>query len=125
VKSSWNGCILPGAAPVGLPASGLMKRRTAMTTLDHSTTAIHSATRPALVTRAKNAVSTFYRSWKNRREFYHLGNMSDAELADIGLTRADLHVAVRSPFDFDPTGQLNALAQARAEASEDAARRVC
>ncbi len=51
--------------------------------------------------------------------------MSDAELADIGLTRADLHVAVRSPFDFDPTAQLNALAKARTEAGEDAARRVC
>lgn len=96
-----------------------------MTTLDHSTPAIRSATRPALVTRAVNAVSTFYRAWKNRREFYHLGNMSDAELADIGLTRADLHVAVRSPFDFDPTAQLSALARARTEAGEDAARRVC
>lgn len=96
-----------------------------MTTLDHSTPAMHTTTRPALVTRAVNAVSFFYRSWKNRREFYHLGNMSDAELADIGLTRADLHVAVRSPFDFDPTAQLGALAKARAEAGEDAARRVC
>lgn len=96
-----------------------------MTTLDHSNPAIRSTTRPALVARAVNAVSTFYRAWKNRREFYHLGNMSDAELADIGLTRADLHVAVRSPFDFDPTAQLSALARARAEAGEDAARRVC
>jgi uncharacterized protein YjiS (DUF1127 family) len=96
-----------------------------MTTLDHSTPAIHSATHPALVTRVVNAVSTFYRAWKNRREFYQLGNMSDSELADIGLTRADLHVAIQSPFDFDPTARLSSLAQARAEAGEDAARRVC
>ncbi len=85
-----------------------------MTTLDHCTPAIHSATRPALVTRAMRAISTFYRSWKNRRDFYELGNMSDTELADIGLTRADLYVAIRSPFDFDPTAHLGAIAQSRA-----------
>ncbi len=86
-----------------------------MTTLDHSTSAIHSVTRPALVTRAVNAISAFYRAWKNRREFYQLGNMTDAELSDIGLTRVDLYVAINSPFDFDPTARLGAIAQARAD----------
>jgi uncharacterized protein YjiS (DUF1127 family) len=94
-----------------------------MTTLDHCTPATHSATRPALVTRAINVISTFYRSWKNRRDFYQLGEMSDVELSDIGLTRADLFVAIRSPFDFDPTRNLGAIAQTRAD--EEAARRIC
>jgi uncharacterized protein YjiS (DUF1127 family) len=93
-----------------------------MTTLDHCTPATHSATRPALVSRAMN-ISAFFRSWKNRREFYQLGEMSDTELADIGLTRADLFVAIRSPFDFDPTAHLGAIAQSRAD--EQAARQVC
>jgi hypothetical protein len=47
--------------------------------------------------------------------------MTDVELADIGLTRTDLHVAVRSPLGVDPTIRLGSLAAGR----EDAARRVC
>jgi uncharacterized protein YjiS (DUF1127 family) len=90
------------------------ERRLTMTTFDHSTSAIHFVTRPALVKRAMNAISAYYRAWKNRREFYQLGNMTDAELADIGLTRVDLYVAINSPFDFDPTTRLGAIAQVRA-----------
>lgn len=96
-----------------------------MTTLEHSTQTMHSATRPALAGRIVKAVSNFYRAWKNRRQFYHLDNMSDSELADIGLTRSDLHVAWQSPFDVDPTACLGSLAQARIRNGEDAARRVC
>jgi uncharacterized protein YjiS (DUF1127 family) len=95
-----------------------------MTALDHATQTMHAATRPAAVTRVANAVSTFFRAWRNRREFYRLGDMSDAELADIGLTRADLHVVVGSPFGIDPTVRLGAIVQARTESIEDMARRV-
>ena len=35
-------------------------------------------------------VTKMYRALKNRREFYRLGEMTDAELRDIGLTRSDL-----------------------------------
>jgi hypothetical protein len=45
--------------------------------------------------------------------------MTDIELADIGLTRTDLHVAVRSPLGVDPTAKLGSMASAR----QDAARR--
>lgn len=47
--------------------------------------------------------------------FYRLGEMSDAELADIGLTRADLHVAIDGAFGTDPTVKLRAIASDRIE----------
>jgi hypothetical protein len=47
--------------------------------------------------------------------------MTDIELADIGLTRTDLHVALRSPLGIDPTVRLGSLASIR----EDTARQVC
>jgi uncharacterized protein YjiS (DUF1127 family) len=73
--------------------------------------------------------AALYRAWKNRRAFYRLGELSDAELADIGLTRTDLHVAVTAPFAADPTVRLRAIADERvgtAEAGmiEDCARQV-
>jgi uncharacterized protein YjiS (DUF1127 family) len=96
-----------------------------MTALDHATTTINAATRPAAATRVLNAVSAFFRAWRNRREFYRLGDMSDAELSDIGLTRADLHVAIGLPFGIDPTARLGAIVRARTDCVEDMARRVC
>ena len=96
-----------------------------MTALDHATQTMHGAIRPAAVTRVVNAVSAFFRTWKNRREFYRLGDMSDSEQADIGLTRADLHVAVGLPFGIDPTVRLGAIVRARSESAEDMARRIC
>jgi uncharacterized protein YjiS (DUF1127 family) len=53
------------------------------------------------------------RAWKNRRAFYRLGELSDAELADIGLTRSDLHVAIAAPFASDPTARLRDMAAER------------
>lgn len=97
-----------------------------MTTLDRTILATPSIkTRPAIATRTVKAVAAFYRAWKNRRAFYQLGNMSDAELADIGLVRSDLYLPVLSPFNLDPTARLGALARNRAEQAEKAARRIC
>jgi hypothetical protein len=39
--------------------------------------------------------------------------MSDVELADIGLTRSDLSVAIDLPFGSDPTAHLGAVARER------------
>ena len=96
-----------------------------MATIVHARETV-PATRPAAssVTRAVNAVSNFLRAWKNRREFYHLGQMSDTELADIGLTRSDLSVAIYLPFGSDPTSHLGALADARQREIEVMARQV-
>jgi len=89
------------------------------------TTAFRAAPRQAWAVRFVNAVSGFFRAWKNRREFIRLGEMSDAELADIGLARGDLHVAVGLPFGSDPTVHLSTIARQRLRVAEDAARRIC
>lgn len=96
-----------------------------MTALDHATPAMHAATRPAVAMRVLDVVSAFFRAWRNRREFYRLGDMSDTELRDIGLTRADLHVAVGLPFGIDPTARLGEIVKARTDSVEDLARRIC
>ena len=96
-----------------------------MITIDHTTPTARFATRTSMVARLVQGVSGLYRAFKNRREFYRLGEMSDAELADIGLTRADLHVAYGHPFAVDPTLALSAMVRRRAEDEEAAARSVC
>ena len=95
-----------------------------MATFDFATETSRITTRPAVATRLANAIADAWRAWKNRRAFYRLGEMSDAELADIGLTRADLHVAVAIPFGRDPTVKLRAIASERADTIEDLARQV-
>ena len=99
-----------------------------MTTLDFATETSRITSRitsrPAVAMRVANGVSNLYRAWKNRRAFYRLGEMSDTELADIGLTRADLHVAIDVPFGSDPTVRLRSIAVERAETIEDLARKV-
>jgi uncharacterized protein YjiS (DUF1127 family) len=82
------------------------------------------AARPATATRVTRIAAELYRAWKNRRAFYRLGELSDAELADIGLTRTDLHVAVAAPFASDPTVRLRDIAGERIGTVEDCARRV-
>lgn len=101
-----------------------------MTTLDRTTFPLTGTTRPAVAVRVINAVANLLHAWKNRREVYRLGAMTDWELADIGLTRGDLHVAWREPFGVDPTTTLGTLAEVRAvqamrDATERAARQVC
>ncbi|MGT2466709.1 DUF1127 domain-containing protein [Mesorhizobium atlanticum] len=64
-----------------------------MTTIEFASETPRITTRPAVAMLVVNAIANSYRAWKNRRAFYRLGEMSDAELADIGLTRGDLHVA--------------------------------
>lgn len=95
-----------------------------MTALDHPTHAIDARTRVgALVERVANGLRAFLRALVNRRELVHLGEMSDRQLADIGLTRADLFVATRAPLGVDPTARLGASARQR-HAAEGRARRV-
>ncbi|WP_157016916.1 DUF1127 domain-containing protein [Mesorhizobium xinjiangense] len=96
-----------------------------MSALDHSTIAMPAHARPAFATRVFSRVAAFLRSWKNRRAVYRLGEMTDAQLADIGLTRSDLHVAWLVPFGEDPTATLGSMARARSLEAEDAARRIC
>ena len=95
-----------------------------MTTIDFATETSRITSRPAVATRVLNTVSNAYQAWKNRRAFYRLGEMSDADLADIGLTRADLHVAIDVPFGADPTVKLRSITSDRTTTIEDLARKV-
>ena len=54
-------------------------------------------------------------AWQNRRAFYAMGHMSDYELSDIGLTRADLHSASRGSLMVDPTVRLGVMAHTTRE----------
>lgn len=102
-----------------------------MTALDTRTTLSPATVRPALGLRVANAavavitlLAKTFRAWRNRREIYRLGEMSDAQLADIGLTRSDLHVVWQTPFGIDPTEQLGQISEARIRAYEALARRI-
>ncbi len=101
-----------------------------MTALDTRTTLSPATVRPALGLRVANAAvavanlaARIFRAWRNRREVYRLGEMSDAQLSDIGLTRGDLHVVWQSPISVDPTEQLGRISQARIRAYEALAMR--
>ena len=85
-----------------------------MTTIELSPFAT-AARRPSLSMRMLDLVRRAVRAYRNRRAIYHLGDLSDSELADIGLRRADLHVAYHSPFGVDPTERLGIIAGARSE----------
>ncbi len=95
-----------------------------MTALEHSATTMPAHVRPALGLRGVNPVSRLIRAWKNRREIYQLGEMNDAQLADIGLTRGDLHVVWNAPLGVDPTERLGTISASRMRALEAASRRV-
>ncbi len=71
--------------------------------------------------RVVDAALRFLMAWKNRREVYRLGEFSDTQLADIGLTRSDLYVVIDLPLGRDPTVHLGAIA-ARHREAEAAAR---
>jgi uncharacterized protein YjiS (DUF1127 family) len=75
------------------------------------------ARRQVSLARGRDVISNFLHAWRNRREFYRLGDMTDAELKDIGLTRADLYFANALPYGRDPTARLRAIVEARTDAA--------
>ena len=82
----------------------------------------------AAAKRVSGVVAAIYRDWNNRRQFRCLRDMSDWELADIGLTRDDVRMAWRHRLDIEPTAHLSQVVSQRStlfETTEDAARRVC
>ena len=86
-----------------------------MTTLYHAPETIEAAGRPSIAVRVGTWIVNFLTAWKNRRVFYHLGEMSDSELRDIGLTRGDLSIALDLPLASDPTAHLGAMARKRCD----------
>jgi uncharacterized protein YjiS (DUF1127 family) len=86
----------------------------------------NSAVRNAGVTplaRLARAAGMLLQPWRNRGAFGRLRDMSDWELADIGLDRDDLRTAWARRAEIDPTHYLGMTARTRG-ALEDAARRV-
>jgi|SRR5687767_1746758 uncharacterized protein YjiS (DUF1127 family) len=98
-------------------------QETVMSTTEHALHSI-SAMRPGLSARVANVVTNAWRAFRNRRAFYRLGEMSDIQLADIGLTRSDLSVAMDLPYGYDPTAHLGAMARERVREQETLARQV-
>ena len=89
------------------------------------TTSAPFAAAEGFVVRVANVAASLFKALRNRREVYRLGQMSDFELADIGLMRGDLHVAMRMPLGTDPTETLGSFAEARAARELRAARQIC
>ena len=81
-----------------------------MTTIDCRETTSAPTAITNFATRTVEKVAAVFQAFKNRREMYRLGEMSDLELADIGLRRADLFVAMDAPATVDPTVRLSRLA---------------
>jgi uncharacterized protein YjiS (DUF1127 family) len=54
-------------------------------------------------------VGRAFRTWKNRRAVETLTDFDDHMLADIGLTRDDVHRALDLPFAHDPGLELQRL----------------
>ncbi|MDN2566969.1 DUF1127 domain-containing protein [Aquibium sp. A9E412] len=65
------------------------------------------------VSRLVYAVARLRRLWRNRGHVRYLQELSDWELADIGLLREDVEHARSLPLTVDPTLRLQALVQAR------------
>ncbi|WP_127519934.1 DUF1127 domain-containing protein [Mesorhizobium sp. Z1-4] len=89
---------------------------------------VSGASWTAAAKRVSGLAAAIYRDWNNRRQFRRLRDMSDWELADIGLTRDDVRMVWHHRLDIEPTAHLNQVVSRRetlCETPEDAARRVC
>ena len=84
-----------------------------MTALDYRT---QEASADAAFLRAADALRGLFRALVNRRQMGRLCDMTDSGLADIGLMRGDLHFALRTPLNVDPTARLAAVARERVHA---------
>ncbi len=84
-----------------------------MTACDCAAEASRLSVRPSAIKRLARAVLSLVTLWENRRTFRRLSEMTDAELADIGITRADIDAANEISSGCDPTERLMAIADAR------------
>lgn len=96
-----------------------------MTALDHPTHALAAGSRTAdVVARVANGTRNLFRWFSGRHAVNRLCDLSDHQLDDIGLTRADLAVVRRASFGADPTSRLTEIARER-NLIERGARQVC
>lgn len=85
-----------------------------MTAYDCAAEASRISTRPAALARLGLGTVRLVRLWRNRRAFNRLYELTEAQLADIGISRNDLHDALEARSVDDPTARLMAIADARA-----------
>ncbi|MFP5076039.1 DUF1127 domain-containing protein [Rhizobium sp. YIM 134829] len=81
---------------------------------------------PVSAPRIVTALTWMAKAWRvlrNRQVTMRLCDLSDAQLLDIGLTRADISEALAEPLLQDPSGRLNLVARDRAARFYRAARR--
>lgn len=57
------------------------------------------------------ATAQFYRNWKSRRELVHLSELDDHVLADIGISRGDVHAALSQPSAYAASLHLQRAAE--------------
>ncbi len=95
-----------------------------MTAIDPLSTGSIAPRATANLVRVVAVMRALYRAWRSRRDIARLAELSDHQLADIGLTRDDIRVARRAPLATDPTTGLAALIKERGR-TQEAARRVC
>ncbi|HWK12876.1 MAG TPA: DUF1127 domain-containing protein [Rhizobiaceae bacterium] len=94
-----------------------------MAVIDHSPRSGTAAFPALLVARVVGTAMALRRAIRNRRMFHRLREMTDRELADVGIRRSDLHEAWRRRVELDPTAYLNQIARSRSSL-EGAARRI-
>ncbi len=67
----------------------------------------------AAVTLTGDIIANAYRLWQCRREAHALQRLSDEQLHDIGLRRADVALSLALPPSRDPTLALTRIAEER------------
>ncbi len=74
-------------------------------------TAVTAVTKQSVLKRAWNVLWRIPALMFRRRIVTRMGELSDHELADIGLMRSDLTGVLSGPFLSDPTAALNQCAR--------------
>lgn len=85
-----------------------------MTAAHHSATPITAAARPGFAARVARAAAGLLAIWNSRRAMRQLSDLSDWELADLGLVREDIARAYEVPLLDDPTLRLQQIVRKRA-----------
>ncbi len=80
--------------------------------------AVLSRLHAAVVALARRLAS-LWQAIENRRQIGRLATLDDRHLADIGITRGDVHAALASSLSDDPSDQLCALAGERRRAAHN------
>ena len=69
--------------------------------------------RYSLTTATARLIANAWRAMVNRKQVAKLSDLTDAQLADIGLTRSDVRRALQRSLFADPSPVLTAMARGR------------